>query len=179
MDSPCSAGSPTRGVGDLAEDEVVDLLEQLTLAFEIVLIRIDRHLEDLSTSTGAAGRFGIARAVADVADVIVGVGDPSPVGVAAMLGWLGDLSTVTSAPVHLVFNRMRPGPFQRHEVMEELRRSFTPASVTLLPEDHRLPRASWQGEPVYSGQFMKALAPLAATVGAVGDPARAKVGTRR
>jgi hypothetical protein len=163
----------------LAEDEVVDLFEQLTLAFEIVLVRIDRHLEDLSTLTGAAGRFGMARAVAAAADVIVGVADPSPVGVAAMLGWLGDLSTVTSAPVHLVFNRMRPGPFQRHEVMEELRRSFTPASVTLLPEDHRLPRASWQGEPVYSGKFMKALAPLAAALGAVGDPARAKVGTRR
>ena len=160
----------------LAEDEIVDLLEQLTLAFEVVLVRIDRHLEDLSTLTGAAGRFGASRAVAATADAIVGVGDPSPVGVAGMLGWLGDLGTVTSAPVHLVLNRIRPGPFQRHEVMEELRRSFTPASVTLLPDDNRLPRASWQGEPVYSGKFMKALAPLAAALGAAGSPVRAEAG---
>ncbi|HEX2370263.1 MAG TPA: hypothetical protein VHM94_13625 [Acidimicrobiia bacterium] len=160
----------------LAEDEIIDLLGQLRLAFQMVLIRIDRHLEDLSTLTGAAGRFGASRSVAAAADVIVGVGDPSPVGVAGMLNWLGDLSTVTSAPVHLVLNRIRPGPFQRHEVMEELRRSFTPASVTLLPEDNRLPRASWQGEPVYSGKFMKALAPLAAALGAVGQPMRAAAG---
>ena len=160
----------------LAEDEIVDLLEQLTLAFEVVLVRIDRHLEDLSTLTGAAGRFGASRAVAATADAIVGVGDPSPVGVAGMLGWLGDLRTVTSAPVHLVLNRIRPGPFQRHEVMEELRRSFTPASVTLLPDDNRLPRASWQGEPVYSGKFMKALAPLAAALGAAVSPVPAEAG---
>ena len=73
----------------LAEDEIVDLLEQLTLAFEVVLVRIDRHLEDLSTLTGAAGRFGASRAVAATADAIVGVGDPSPVGVAGMLGLVG------------------------------------------------------------------------------------------
>ena len=61
--------------------------------------------------------------------------------------------------------------------MEELRRSFTPASVTLLPEDHRLPRASWQGEPGLFG-------PVHEGAGAAGShsrcgrrPGRAKVGT--
>jgi len=130
-----------------------------------VIVRVDRHLEDLA-SFGSAGRFGVSRGLVAIADLLAVVGDPSPTGVTAALAWIGEARTLSAAPVHVVMNRCTRSIYQKGELVEEITRSFHAASVSFLPDEPRVRKAAWQGEVVPAGRFSKALDVLVSTLGA-------------
>ena len=94
--------------------------------------------------SGAPG-MEIARAVVAEAGVLVGVGSANPVGVARLLGWAAALPAGVVAP-HFVLNRAPTDRYRRAELTAEIYRTFTPASLTLVPSDRRVERAAWEGE---------------------------------
>jgi MinD-like ATPase involved in chromosome partitioning or flagellar assembly len=148
-------------------DDSADLTESLAHRHRNVVVKVNRHLEDLSPFGGRAGRFGIARRfVADATHLVV-VGDPSPTGVTGILAWIGDARALSNAPIHVVLNHSGKSLYQQGEVKEEIRRTFRAASVVFAPEEHGVRKAAWQGELPGSGRFTRALEVIASRVAAV------------
>ncbi len=145
-------------------DDAADVIGELAGIGATVVVRIDRNLEDLSPFGGRSGRFGVARRIVSEADVLVVVGDPSPVGVTSLLSWVGEARALTDAPVHVVLNHCGRSLYQRGEVLEEISRSFRAESVNFLPDDQQVRKAAWQGSLPPAGRFTKAVAALVETV---------------
>ncbi len=157
------AGSPRlRVVGGLPSadaaahvraGEVVDVLHAFAGAAHVV------------ADLGSTWSHGIASAVAQVADVVVGVGAGTPVGVARLLAWIAQIrSDAVRAPVHLVVNCAPADRFRRNEIATEIARTFEPASLLFVPFDRKVDAAAWQGTLVGRGPFTASVAPLAAMV---------------
>lgn len=138
-------------------DDAADLIEVLAAAHSNVIVRINRQLEDLAPFGVGAGRFDLARRLLVEADQLVVVGDPSPIGVTAVLAWIGDARALSGEPVHVVMNHCGRSLYQRGEIAEEIGRTFRSASVTFVPEDPRVRKAAWQGDIPLAGRFAKAL----------------------
>ena len=126
-----------------------------------MIVKINRHLEDLSSFAGTAGRFDIGRRLTAMADAVVVVASPSPLGSARVLALASDAARLTSAPLHVVVNQAPSNQFVQGEIGEELTRSVSPASLVFLPSDAKVRKASWQGELVRGGAFLRKLAKLA------------------
>lgn len=143
-------------------NEVQEVTRQLTRRGAHVLVNVGHRLDDL-TATGGPPRYATTRALLGAADAVVAVGVPTPVGVARLVEWVADLQAVAAAaPLHLVVNRTCASGFKRAQVEAELRRSVTPASVTIAPEDKRVPAAAWSAGLVACGPFTRAIGELAA-----------------
>ena len=69
------------------------------------------------------------------------------------------------APLHLVVSRAPGDRFRRGEIVDEVTRTFPASSLTFVPADRRVEDASWEGELVASGPFVKAVASLAVAFG--------------
>lgn len=138
-------------------DDVADVIEMLAATHTNVIVRIHRQLEDLAPFGMGAGRFDLGRRLVARADRLVVVGDPSPVGVTAVLAWIGDARALSGAPVHVVMNHCGRSMYQRGEIIAEIGRTFRSASVVFAPEDPRVRKAAWQGEIPVQGRFTKAL----------------------
>ncbi len=152
------AGIPNpREWENLSETEAADLVTELATGFEVVVVKTSRHLEDLAGMAGGTGRFDVARRMMTVADHTLVVTSASPLGMTRLLTLAGDQSRLTAAPIHVVVNQAPSSQFIRGEISEELHRSLTPASLTFLPVDPRIRKASWQGDLVTSGPFMRRL----------------------
>jgi len=158
------------------DDEALDLVTELAGAFRHVVVRVNRHLEDLSTFGTGAGRFAVSRILVGAADHLVVVGEPSPTGVTSTLAWIGDARTLSPAPVHVAMNRCARSLYQRGELIEEITRTFPAASVGFLPDEPRVRKAAWQGEVVAAGRFTKALDLLVATLHAGHHAGAARAG---
>lgn len=157
--------------------ELLDVLDVLAGLATHLVVNAGPWLEDTRTE-GGQRRFGLTRAVVGAADTVVGVGLPTPVGLARLLDWVATVRTLTpTAPVHLVLNRAPASTFQRAEVTEELARSVTVTSITFLPPDPRVGEAAWAGRPVGAGPYTRAVAGLADDLLPV--PARAPGPDRR
>lgn len=148
-----------------SEDDVADLVAELGRRFLLIVVRVNRHLEDLSSFGSATGRFALARRMVVDADHLVIVGDPSPTGVTGVLAWIGDARALSGAPVHVVMNHAARSLYQQGEITEEIGRTFRSASVTFLPEEQKVRKAAWQGEAVPAGRFTRALSGVVAAVG--------------
>ncbi len=148
--------------------EVLDVVQHLAASRRHVIANVASRLEDVGR--GGRGRYGISRAVVTDAVALIGVGPATPVGVTRLLGWVADVRVLNpAAPIHLVVNRARPrDAFQRAEIEQEIRRTFEPLSISLVPNDPRVEAAAWAGTIVDYGPFVKAVAELAATVAAPG-----------
>ncbi len=156
------AGIPNpREWENLSESEAADLIGELAAGFDVVLVKINRHLEDLSGFAGAAGRFDVGRRVAGLADAVVAVASASPLGSTRLLALASDLRHLTSAPTHVIVNHAPSSQFVQGEIGEELTRTMAPASLTFLTGDGKVRKASWQGDVVRSGSFMRRLGKLA------------------
>ena len=138
-------------------DDAADLIAELARIHGNVIVRINRHLEDLSPFGVRSGRFGVARRLVADADEMVVVGDPSPTGVTAILAWIGDARGLSGAPVHVVLNHCGRSLYQQGEIAGEIGRTFRSASVSFAPEDHKVRKASWQGEPTPPGRFLRSI----------------------
>ena len=149
-------------------DDAADLVGVLADSNVNVIVCVNRHLEDVSPFGVSAGRFGVARRMVADADQLVVVGDPSPTGVTAVLAWIGEARSLSGEPVHVVMNHCGRSMYQQGEIKEEIGRTFRSASVTFVPEDPKVRKAAWQGEPPPPGRFTKAIDTVAAKL--VGMP---------
>lgn len=154
-------GAPTgRDAVDLRPGEIVDVLDELSERFQVVLVDVGHRLEELG-GFGRTGRYGRARGVLGRADLVVGVAAGTPLGVARFLDWLADARACTSAPIHVVANRLSGGAFHAGEVEQEIRRTWSPPRFHVVPEDRRVGAAGWEGTRVGRGGFRKAVAAVA------------------
>jgi hypothetical protein len=118
----------------------------------------------------ARGPSSLARAVLAEADHVVAVGLASPLGVVRMLTWLAEAHRLRGRrPVHVVLNRGTGGAGRRAELAGELLRSYTPSSLTHVPDDERVRAAGWDGTLVGRGPFTKAVAATAGYLAASTD----------
>jgi hypothetical protein len=149
--------------------DAADVALELRRVRAHVVVNVGPVLEDLPRAGGPA-RFGLTRAMIESADTIIGVGVATPVGVARLLAWVGDVVALAPGiPLHLAINKAPASRFIRTEVEAELRRSYEPASLTFLPFDDAVEKAAWRGDLVAPGPFTKALGEV--VTAAAGVPA--------
>ena len=141
--------------------EAAEVVAELRGLRDHVIVNVGAHTEDL-TRFGAADRYGVTREVLGAADVVVGVGIATPVGVARLVAWIADVVVLAPGrPVHLVVNKAPASRFVRGEVEAELLRTYAPASLTVVPLDATVEKAAWRGELVAHGPFTRAVEGLA------------------
>jgi MinD-like ATPase involved in chromosome partitioning or flagellar assembly len=153
------AGIPNpREWENLSESEAADLVGELAGGFDAVVVKISRHLEDLAGLAGTAGRFDVGRRITAMADHFVAVANASPLGSTRLMALLGEQGRLGTVRPHVVVNETPASLFVQGEIGQELRRTVTPASLTFLPVDPRVRKASWQAELVRPGPFTRRLA---------------------
>lgn len=142
---------------DVRASELIAVLDELSARYTSVIVNVG-HLLEVGRHDS---RRGLTAAVLGRADRIVGIGAPTPVGVARLLAWTADVRSVAPlAALHLAVNRTPPGRFKRGELAQEIRRTVHVRSLVFLPEDTRVERAAWDGRVVASGPFTRAVAGL-------------------
>ena len=108
------------------------------------------------------GRFGLARGLIRLADVIVAVGLAHPVALTRLVRWVSEAAVLApDRDIHVAVNRMGRSSYQRAEVEAELARALPGVSVSFLPEDRRVTEAAWAGKGVPRGPFRRAVRKLA------------------
>ena len=141
--------------------EAAEVVAELRSLRDHVIVNVSAHTEDLPR-LGAADRYGVTREVLGAADVVIGVGVATPVGVARLVSWIADVVVLAPGkPVHLVVNKVPASRFVRAEVEAEILRNYAPASLHLLPLDAAVEKAAWRGELVAQGPFTRAVEDLA------------------
>ncbi|MDX1619395.1 MAG: hypothetical protein R3320_00290 [Nitriliruptorales bacterium] len=128
-----------------------------------VVIDVGSQVEDVPGLGSGHGRFALTRAMLDAADLVVAVGDGSPVGVTRLLDWIASARGLTDAPLAVAINRVG-GSFERGELEAELTRTFQPAGLWTIPDDKRVREAAWAGELVRRGPFRRSVAAMAADI---------------
>ncbi|MBW3579130.1 MAG: hypothetical protein KY462_15630 [Actinobacteria bacterium] len=171
----CGLANP-RDWSELRADEVVEVMRALAGFRDPVVVNIGHAIEDL-TGFGASPRFGVSRALLGVADALVGVGAPTPVGIARLIEWIAEVRAVApKTSLAVAINRAPTGRFKCGELEEEICRTVDTQTLVFLPEDRRVHDAAWNGSLVAVGPWTKAVTVLvdhvlptdvAATVGAV------------
>jgi MinD-like ATPase involved in chromosome partitioning or flagellar assembly len=128
-----------------------------------VIVNVSSRLEDLPAMGGPA-RYGVSRSMLTLADVVVLVANPTPIGVARVLDWIAEAKPLIEAtPLFVTFNAYRGGRFKAAEIETELRRVYQPGAIAFIPYDRSLIHATWQGLLPDRGPFLRAVAVLAAS----------------
>jgi MinD-like ATPase involved in chromosome partitioning or flagellar assembly len=142
---------------EVRPNQVADLIAELSSMFDHVVVNVGSHIETLGFGSSNE-RFGVSRRLVEIADRVIAVGLPSPVGVARTLRWLADADRLTGgAPIDVLINRAPRDQFRRDELVEEITRTYQPASFGFIPSDDVVERAAWDGTLVGKGRFRKAL----------------------
>lgn len=145
---------------EIRPGQIGDLLAELCSQFQHVVVNCGSLLEQVGFAD--TGRFGITRQVVAMADCLVGVGLPTPVGITRLLTWAADSTELNStAFMHLVVNRRPRSRYRRAEVMEEIDRAIPGAAISFLPEDPAVETAAWTGSLVPSGLYVRTVRKLA------------------
>jgi len=156
------AGIPNpREWENLSEIEAADLIAELASGFGNVVVSASRHLEDLSTFGGTAGRFDVGRRIVTHADDVIVVGSASPLGNARLLGIISDVRQLSPARIHIFVNKAPSDNYIQGEITEEIERTVSISSLVFLPSDTRVQKASWQGDLIRKGPFLKRIAAAA------------------
>lgn len=150
-----------RDAAELRPAEAVGTLDALRDGHDHVVVDVGPCLEEVGGLGSGHGRYALTRAVLGAADVVVGVGACSPVGVARFVEWVAQARAVTDAPLAVALNRASPSGFERGELEEELTRTFEPAGLWFVPEDKRVREAAWAGTIVRRGPYRRALRSVA------------------
>lgn len=136
--------------------EVLRVLEHIGSRTSHLVVDVAGQIE--TVGRGPRTRYGLARALLEAADVIVAVGEGTPIGLARLLRWLADVDTLAPrVPVVVVINRAPTDAFRRAELIEELERTYPSSQRYCVPEDRRVTRAAWAGVPVERGPFVRAV----------------------
>jgi MinD-like ATPase involved in chromosome partitioning or flagellar assembly len=149
---------------ELRPGDVSTTILELAGSRDSVVINVSSRLEDLPALGGPA-RYGVTRAMLALADVVILVAAPTPVGVARVLDWVAEAKPlIESTPLFVAFNAIRGGTFKAAEIESELRAVYQPGGVSFIPHDKHLMHATWQGVLPERGPFLRALQPLAASM---------------
>ena len=149
--------------GDLSET-----ILQLARVRDQVIVNISSRLEDLPAMGGPA-RYGVSRSMLALADVVILVANPTPIGVARVLDWIAEAKPlIEGTSLHVAFNAYRGGRFKAAEIEGELGRVYLPGAIAFIPYDKSLVPATWQGVLPRHGPFVKAVGLL--TTSAVPPP---------
>lgn len=136
---------------------VTDLAGELAAAFDHVVVNVGSQVEVLGFGE-FGNRYGITRSLIDGADRVIAVGQSSPVGVARLLDWISNVDRVTNGrATDVLINHAPRDQFRRGELVEEITRTYQPASFGFLPQDDLVVKAAWDGSVVQSGKFRKAV----------------------
>jgi hypothetical protein len=155
--------------GLLRADDAVDLIDEASARWEVVVARIGPRLEDLGRWIG---RYDVSRRCLEAATAAVAVCEASPVGVLRFLDWLGDaVDLVPDGAVDAVLNQAPRSPGQRAQLLDQLSAvaGARVRSVTVAPSDRRVRRAAWDAALVGEGPFRRSLSLLA---GRLQEPVR-------
>lgn len=157
---------------ELRPADVSETVLDLAKLCEYVIVNVSSRLENLPAIGGPA-RYGVTRSMLTLADLIVLVAAPTPVGVARVLDWLAEAqSLIEATPLHIVFNAFNGGEFKAAEIDSELRQVYQPGSVAFVPHDKTLAQATWQGVLPGRGVFVRGIERLATTANLPQRPAR-------
>ncbi len=140
---------------ELTSVEAGELVSAFREDFSVTLAAVHPMLEDLAPLSGLEGRFDVSRRLVELADEVLVVAAGSPVGLVRALITIADIRGITSAPIHVVVNRMPGDGFLRAEWTRELIRTFTPMSLAFLPVDRGLSKAAWDGRLADRGPFAR------------------------
>ncbi len=98
----------------------------------------------------------ISGAVLEIAQALVGVALPSPVGIVRMIEWIGNIRTRhPGIPAQVVVNRAPNSLSMRRALFEELCAAVGPVRIAFLPEDQQVTEAAWNGVLVDKGKFRR------------------------
>ncbi|MGF1665273.1 MAG: hypothetical protein ACFCVC_03265 [Acidimicrobiia bacterium] len=147
----------TRDWTEVRPRQAVDLIRDLALTYTHVVINVGSRIEAESFGEGQ-GRHAVSRAVVECSDRLVAVGVGTPVGVARLLEWLSIADGLRQhRRADVLVNRAPSDQFRRAELLEEVSRTYAPASFGYLPEDPKLVAAGWDGSVPVRGRFRKAV----------------------
>ncbi len=137
--------------------QVRDVVLELRRAARYVVVDVGSQIESIGFGEGAS-RHGITHELLGVADRAIAVGLGGPVGLARLLDWVAAATHHTSGrPFDVLINRAPRDAFRRNELIEELTRTYRPASLAFLPDDSRLAAAAWNGDVPARGRFARSV----------------------
>ena len=162
---PVVTGLPNaRAWEQVRPGEVIRVADRLAADAAFVVVDGAGPLEEVATASRRA-RYATGRALVAEADMLVGVCEGSPHGVARILAWTVEVRLLAPAtPLVIVVNRAPDARFRRGELYEELTTTVPLADVVFVPSDPRVADAAWKGGPVARGPFTRAVEALAAEV---------------
>jgi hypothetical protein len=143
-------------------DEVVGLLDVLSLTWTNVIAKIGSTLDELPGTR----RYEVSRHVVTRAERIVAVTHASPTGLLHFIDWLVEAVPLAGdAPIDVVVNQAPANPALRGQVETELLNIAGDRieSVTFLPSDRRVERAAWDATLTEKGPFLRHLSALVGT----------------
>jgi MinD-like ATPase involved in chromosome partitioning or flagellar assembly len=161
------AGHPSAiAASQMSTQDLLDVVATARRAHDVVVVDV----EERSTT---------ARALAGIADAVVGVVHASPVGVVRGLEWVVDsVGRGSTIPLHLVVNHAPGSRFRREEIRSEVERTIRVASLSWCPYDRAVEIAAWDGVPVARGAFRAACTRAAANVAPAPHATRKRWRTR-
>jgi len=150
---------------EISAAEVAGVVEALAGGCDLVVVQAGPMMEDLARH-GGPDRYGITRRLLAMAGTIVGVGVATPTGLARLVAWVAEARQVAPVTrIELMVTRVPPGRARASEISSAL--AVTGAGgVHLVPGDPYVEAAAWDGTLVPRGPFTKAVAKLAAGLGA-------------
>jgi MinD-like ATPase involved in chromosome partitioning or flagellar assembly len=141
--------------------EIIRVLEQIACVPGVVVVDGAGTLDELAAFT-SRGRHATARALVAEADILVAVCDASPHGLTRLFSWAVDArGLATATPLMVVVNRAPDDRYQRAELYDEIRDTLPAREIAFVAFDPKVGRAAWQGEPVATGRFTRAIDALA------------------
>ncbi len=158
------AGMPhARAWSQLRAGEVMRVADALAASYPLVVADGAGALDSLTVNNRA--RFALARALVAGADLVVGVCDASPHGVARFLAWVAELRELASeVPLVVVVNRAPAERFRRAELYDEIASCAGVQEIVFAPSDRNVGEAAWAGTFATRGGFVRAIARTAVVV---------------
>ena len=139
------------------------VLRSLARSCEHVVVDVAAPLDEVGHPT--RGRYSLARSAIGSADVLIAVGDATPVGMTRLVTWLAQAHELCGAiPVHGAFNRASRDRFRRAQLVDEFSRCYEPTSVAVVPDEAGVRAAMWNGAQATRATFGAEMRSLAARV---------------
>ncbi len=154
-------GTPDPRRVRLRPDDVATVVGDLRSSGRAVVVDVAPRSEAEGTQSTIASRLTA------MATSVVLVGRATPVGCRHIVEWLADAGSL-EADVHVVVNHHDGGAYTLGEISAELRRRFAVASLHVVAHDRRVARAAWDGVPVRSRAFRRAMRRLDDAIAAAG-----------
>ncbi len=146
----------------LGRDRSRDLLRRATGQWQRVVAMSGPRLQSLPHG---ADRYGASQAAVELADLAIGVCDPTPIGVLQALDWLIEARRLrNSSPLWIVFAGRPRSTVQRADLVDAITREAGTdliSGVMFVPVGPEVESACWDGQVVAKGRFAKSMKALA------------------